>query len=416
VLPYAALSRDPYAKFRKGDFQRGGVSVAVTFTSAWTFPPDVENLFPVPSCVLFANGTAKPSHLPATVLRFRGKLEVRDATPTMADNCLTAFESGWPADTGEGASKYREKFRQGATLVPRRLVIVERIPSSGRLGSNPHAPQVRGRTSGQDDRRWKPVNPLDGPIEIEFLQPVYLGESIAPYRILKTVSGIIPWNANKREVMDSAGAYNVGKRLLAEWLAAAQNLWEKHGTGSMTLAERWNYGGAITAQFPIPKVRVLFAGSGTHPAAVKITAEAGGVIEHALYWMGCNSLGEADYLCAILNSEATRRLASKWQSEGQFGTRHFDKVVFNLPIPIYEPTNSLHRKIAAAAAQAEKLAEKVEVKEGEYFTRSRKRIRAALIANGVAGRIETMVAELIGVAPVVITADDASTEEPEDAD
>ena len=39
------------------------------------------------------------------------------------------------------------------------------------------------------------------------------------------------------------------------------------------------------------------------------------------------------------------------------------------------------------------------MKTGEHFTRARKRIRAGLIADGVAGRIEGLVAELIGVAP-----------------
>jgi hypothetical protein len=38
VLPYAAMSRDPYAKFRKGDFQRGPHPVAVRFTEGWSFP------------------------------------------------------------------------------------------------------------------------------------------------------------------------------------------------------------------------------------------------------------------------------------------------------------------------------------------------------------------------------------------
>ena len=42
------------------------------------------------------------------------------------------------------------------------------------------------------------------------------------------------------------------------------------------------------------------------------------------------------------------------------------------------------------------------------------RIRQTLIANGVAGKIETMVAELIGVVPAVILT--GNTAEPEEAD
>ena len=76
----------------------------------------------------------------------------------------------------------------------------------------------------------------------------------------------------------------------------------------------------------------------------------------------------------------------------------------------------LHAKLAKAAARSEKLAANVELKEGEHFTRTRKRIRQALIANGVALEIEGLVAELIGIAPVPIVLSDDDEQEDDDAD
>ncbi len=416
VLPYAAMSRDPYAKFRKGDFQHRALPASVRFTDAWTFPSDVQPLFPVPSCVLFAEGSDLPRPLPKNVTRHSGSLPMRDATPEMADDCLNAMVEDWPADTGVSASPYREKFRQGATLVPRRLVIVERLPASGRLGANPDAPRVRGRTSKQDKKPWKDLEPLEGPVEAEFLRPVYLGESIAPYRVLSNVTGIIPWNPNTRKVMDKDGAYSVGKRLLAEWLTKAEALWDKHGTGGMPLRDRWDYGHAIANQFPVGKHRVFFAASGTQPAAVRLSADIQGIAEHKLYWSSVKTIAEGDYLCAILNSETARAAAEHWQSEGQWGKRDFDKAVFNLPIPLFDAADPLHNVLAKASAKAEKLAAKVELKEGEHFPRTRKRIRQALIANGVAIEIEKLVAQLIGVALVPITPLDDDELEDDDAD
>ena len=407
VLPYAALSRDPYAKFRRGDFHLRTTPKAVKFTGAWTFPSDVQPLFPVPACVLFADGARLPApRLPATVTRFSGQLPMRDAPPDMAAKHLTAVEDDWPADTGAAASPYREKFRQGATLVPRRLVIVERLPTKGRLGGNPAAPRVRGRTSSQDKAPWKFIDPLEGPVEAEFLRPVYLGESIAPYRVLGAVTGVIPWNPNKREVIDREGAYSIGKTLLAEWLERAETMWEAHGTGGMTLRDRWNYGRAISSQFPVAPHRVFFGASGTQPAAVKVSGDDTGIAEHKLYWAATKTAAEADYLTAVLNSETTRAAAEHWQSEGQWGKRDFDKAIFNLPIPLYDAGQRLHRDLAAAAKRAGKVAAAVELKKGEHFTRTRARIRRALVADGVAGRIEAMVAELIGVAPAATLASD----------
>lgn len=94
-----------------------------------------------------------------------------------------------------------------------------------------------------------------------------------------------------------------------------------------------------------------------------------------------------------------RALAESWQSEGQWGKRHFDKAIFNLPIPLFDAKLKLHRDLAAAAERAEARAATVPLKDGEHFTRTRKRIRETLIVEGIAGRIETLVAALIGAAP-----------------
>jgi len=50
VMPLAALTRGQFEKFRTGAFY----TEKVQFTEAWTFDEDVQPLFPVPSCVLFA--------------------------------------------------------------------------------------------------------------------------------------------------------------------------------------------------------------------------------------------------------------------------------------------------------------------------------------------------------------------------
>jgi hypothetical protein len=216
----------------------------------------------------------------------------------------------------------------------------------------------------------------------------------------------------KQEVMDKDGAYGMGKRLLGEWLGKAEGSWTKHGTGGMTLRDRWNYGRAIANQLPAGHIRVLLAASGTQPAAVKLVGDESGIAEHKLYWTAVKAKPEANYLCAILNSETARAAAEHWQSEGQWGKRDFDKAVFNLPIPLYDSKNALHCDLAAAAERAEALAAKVELKEAEHFTRTRARIRKALIDHGIAGKIEAMVARLIGVAPAASIAggDEADTD------
>jgi hypothetical protein len=70
--------------------------------------------------------------------------------------------------------------------------------------------------------------------------------------------------------------------------------------------------------------------------------------------------------------------------------------MFNLPIPRFEATNPLHQSLAAAAAEAETLASTVEIPEGTKFQMARRRIRAGLAEAGIAQRIDTLVAQLLG--------------------
>jgi hypothetical protein len=72
--------------------------------------------------------------------------------------------------------------------------------------------------------------------------------------------------------------------------------------------------------------------------------------------------------------------------------------------------------IPEAAEKAEQLAALVELKPGEHFTRTRKRIRSALIEDGIAGKIETLVAALIGAVPMISIAPDFSESDSDDTD
>jgi hypothetical protein len=91
---------------------------------------DVQPLFPVPSCVLFAKanrGLART--LPDKVRRYAGELPYRDAPEAVADENLRVTEGAPRPDEAsyEKGSPYRKAFRRGATLVPRMLCLVERV-------------------------------------------------------------------------------------------------------------------------------------------------------------------------------------------------------------------------------------------------------------------------------------------------
>jgi|GEM_PF-3709082 len=119
------------------------------------------------------------------------------------------------------------------------------------------------------------------------------------------------------------------------------------------------------------------------------------IVYHGAYWAAVASYEEARYLLSILNSDAVLAKIRDLQPHGQRDKRHFDNLVWTLPIPEHDPAEPLHRDLAAAGARAEEVAAEVPLAAGAHFTAHRRAIRAALAEDGIAGEIEALVDALL---------------------
>ena len=395
-MPLAALTRGQFERLRTGVYHEGSVH----WDEAWTMDDSVQPLFPVPSCAVFGRRRATAKAMPDTVRAFSGALPLRDAPEALVDELIAdgrfSDKLGVPKPReaqATGGSQYRKVFRAGATLFPRMLCLVERR-TAGRLGVDPTAPLVVSRRSSLEKKPWRDLPPIEGRVEAEFLRPVLLGESVAPYRVFRPFEGAVPVTPTGA-MLDATAALDAAYPHLATWMHKAEAVWEAHrGSERYRLIELFDYIGQLSAQFPERPLRVVYAASGTLPSAAILT-DTRAIVEHKLYWGAPGSLGEARYLVAIFNSEAARARVAAYQSRGQWGARDFDKVVFNLPIPRFDAKLKLHRDLAAAAESAERVAAAVDLPEGVKFQRARKIVRAALAEAGVAARIDALVARLI---------------------
>jgi SAM-dependent methyltransferase len=411
VMPYAAMSRRQFAGFRTGTYgkevkgRKADVVASVQFTQAWALD-DVEvtgsSVFPVPACVLFAKQGApngKPA-LPATVQSAVGTLPERDATPAQAARALKWRDENWPTAAEDAqSSPYMELFRQGATMVPRMLCVVEER-EAGRFGTNKARPRVESRRTPQEKAPWKEVRSLSGNVEKEFLRPLYLGESVAPYRLLDPALAIVPWHAGKKRLMDAADAQLAGYAGLDKWMAQAEELWKQKGRNKMELIGRWDYQRGLVAQFPVAPLRVVYSKAGTLQASALLRDKAA-LVDHKLYWARIETEQEGRYLCAVLNSVTARAGIEHLQSRGQWGARDFDKVMLSLPVPRFDASVPLHRSLAEAGLKAERVASQVPLTSGGggplHFVAARRAVRTALQEDGVAGEIDELVAELLRV-------------------
>jgi hypothetical protein len=392
VLAYAALNRPAFAGLRRGNYG----SASARITAGWSLAP-LREIFPNSACVLFGR-REPPGPLPTHVSQFSGTVR-RDASEAEADRALRRDLAPWPPiATLEGASPYRARFTNGATIYPRRFFLVEREPA-GRLGASRAAPRVRGRQGSMDKRPWNRVPPPAGPVEVQFLRPLLLGESVAPFRLLETALAVIPVEGHA--ILNADAAVGLGHRHLAAWLRDIEAKWAAHasrkadGLPRMTLTQRIDHMRTLSLQLATPGPRVVYTASGTRLSAA-VVEDPRAIVEHKAYWAPIRSLDEARYLCVIINSGAVLQRVIPRQSRGWRDPRDFDNLVWELPIPEFDGNLELHRDLAAAGAEAETTVAAVVLPEGDY-RRKRRAIRDVLASTGLAARMEALVGRLLDV-------------------
>lgn len=162
----------------------------------------------------------------------------------------------------------------------------------------------------------------------------------------------------------------------------------------MSLIERWDYQHELMAQLPPASLRVIYSRSGAFTAAALLQSKDA-IVNDVLYWASVGSKMEAEYLLAVLNSETVRGRVENLQSRGQWGARHFHRVMLELPIPKYNSSIPLHVTLAEASKRAEEVTATVPLREGEHFVRVRGRVREALRGDGIAQRMDELVKELL---------------------
>jgi hypothetical protein len=397
VMPLATLSRLAFAGFRDGNYGQ----LRFAFEPPWDLDKIRPAPFRVPSGVVFATLRVSPQPpvaMPATTAMWAGSLRhATGSTWSDVEPYLTITESERVRIELDDIhlSPYADRFGQGATIVPRVLHVVERLPAPDALGLPRGVVRVRSKRSAFEKEPWKSLPDREATIEERFVFGLYYGTSVLPFRTLAPELAVLPQtDSNLLEPGDSA--LERWPRL-AEWVRDTERLWmANRSQGSRFNSTQWlHYHDKLDSQFPIAPLRVVYTASGnTLTAAIVRNAHA--VVEHVLYWAATTSTAEARYLTAILNAQETTRRVEPMQSRGLFGARHFDKYVWYLGFPEYRETDGRHQALVSLAIEAEEIAEAVTLDVGVAFQVARKRVRRALVETGVQARLDQAVSDLLG--------------------
>jgi len=421
VLPHSALQAGQYAKWRTGTWEQAargrgrnrvpGRTLAVNFAhkSAW----DLERLepntfFPIASCVAFAermgentDGTA----LAGSVEQWQGASGADD---------VRRVSSGITDTSVAGDSPYAGWTRQGAVIVPRCLFFVNETENTAvvQAGQTVTVNPLRG---SQDKAPWRNLDLTaitEQTIESSHLYDVHLGETVVPYATLEPLKAILPVRQGESEIPVDANALGdirlggLERRMRGRWQSINQ-MWDdnKRPANKLDLRGQLDYYGKLSAQLEWQAnrngrpVRVVYTSAGQPTAA--LIDDDNVIVDYKLFWIACRDMHEANYLLAIINSDALYDAVQPLMSKGQFGARDLQKHLWKLPIPEFDAAEPLHREVAEAGAAVAlgasgRLAE-LRSERGERLTVTiaRRELRAWLRGSAVGAAVEGAVGALL---------------------
>ncbi len=296
--------------------------------------------------------------------------EVRDAT----------YLEPAPEPILKGKSDYVGKFRNGATLFPQCLLLVEKMNTekSGRV-------MVETRKSCRAP--WRNIESPRETVPRRWIIPCIFSNDLLPFTIRPEITQvIIP--------LGEDGTLEGDPEKDAYW-GKADKVWrENRGRGKRNpnyLLNRINFNSALEKQLPITRnnadlCRVVYNGAGQHLRATRCRRSKV-LVEHTCYWWDTNSEREAQYLVSMLNSQCLQDA----YRECRKSDRHFETHVWNgVPIPCYEPRNDYHLELAGLCLEAENLAAKIlrDLDLSNKQVKLSRQIKDALKESGISDRID----------------------------
>ena len=245
--------------------------------------------------------------------------------------------------------------------------------------------------SVQEKNPWKSLPDLSGVVETDFVRPFFTGDNVYPFLVGDPILAVIPCDKTSLLNQESIDLYPG----LQQWWSQATELWEgNRASDSMSLTERLDYQSTLSKQLPIPPLRVVYNRSGMHICAAKLHNRRA-IVANGLYWASVRSEEEADYMCALLNAPVTTDLTRPMMSYGK-DERDIHKHVWELPIPMFDAGNAIHRRIAELGASAEKLVAQFEVNPSIHFSATRRHIRDVLLSTADGSELNELAFEMLG--------------------
>ncbi|MDE0303045.1 MAG: N-6 DNA methylase [Gammaproteobacteria bacterium] len=240
-------------------------------------------------------------------------------------------------------AKGRPLFRQGATITPKVLVILERVETQGRRN--------RVTTARSQHKPWSTIAPQVGTVPSHWVRNLTVSKSILPFAPspVGLVQALMPTNAD--------GALDRNAVETSEFWQSLDKIYrEQRGRAKFapkTLLSQIDYNSKLSAQLETsgkPRSMVVYPKSGDIMRACRLRPEEP-IIDFTLYRFSASSAQEAAYLVALLNAPCLNDAYVQCRKSGRDFCQHPWR---SIPIRRYDGKNPDHVELARLAAKAER--------------------------------------------------------------
>ena len=240
-------------------------------------------------------------------------------------------------------AKGRPLFRQGATMTPKVLVVLERVEAEGQCN--------RVTTSRSQHKPWSDIDPQTGTVPTNWVRNLIVPKSVLPFAFFPSSLSrvLVPTDANG--ILDETET-----KTCDFWQSLDKIYREQRGKGQgtpKTLLSQIDYNSKLSVQLEAYKnIRsmVVYPASGDIMRACRLRpGEA--IVDSTFYRFAASSAQEAAYLVALMNAPCLNDAYVQCRRSG----RHFHLHPWrSIPIRRYDGENLDHVALARLAAQAER--------------------------------------------------------------
>ena len=377
VLPRSLFSADHH------DNSRSGKAKGFKIKETWDLN-DVSPLFRIPSSVFFTEKAKDDSNRKLSAsgikgLLFKGKLPRHNCNLKVAKDHLTISETKfYYAKQGKssaittkkyksqtGVNPYKDRFRQGATIVPRSFYFVQIAQEEPK----DFVDRIINIKTSEEVKRdgkmpWKGIE-FEDRIESRFLFRTALSKSILPFVLYKPDLVVLPIiikrnDEDKKEIILKTADELMSEGYLkaAKWFKNAERIWEIYKTEknkNVSLTDYLNWQNKVISQKIDSKFALLYNTSGKDAYSVVVSREDYSeelVFDYTSYVLFSSDKNELFYFSGFLNSSIPNLIMKEFQARGLFGARHVSKKILDIYFPKFDENDAQHLQLAELSKQA----------------------------------------------------------------